>query len=872
MVVAWAIKDFGGLIPRTGSRNLPQAAAEQAANCDLASGYIAGLPIPELIRDFSTLPVKPSRAYRLPGPDPTFPDAWLALPSPYSSVARSPLANDPLRRVYWTNPGQGAFWNTYQRVLNGNTGSNAPYTLGFIAPTAGVTVAASTKGEAFFSPQSRGGTLALASGTFAITLPMADAGPLGEGTHTVTVLDPVSQATATSVPFLVTTSPTNLVATNPLVKTGASMTVSGTFAVTSTDYNPASIDYAFDGGSWNTVTPTIVGSTYNFSVTAPGADGAHTIQTRFTASPAILSNVFSFVSATANTLYVNPINVHAPGDVATVSGFYVGAGTPASISWTIDGGATASPGAVGSATISGGTWSQQITTPLVGTHIITFSAATFASSATTWSVQLGQSLSVNQPAPVAPNGTLAFSGAFAGITPMNLLIAFDTDVTSGSVNVSRSYCFTYVDEYGQESSPSPPSGVVDGLSDGTWTISGLPTTPVPAPPAGTNYPRIVSLNLYRTLTGTTTGAQFYLVKNIVYDPGTFPSGGVFTDTIPDTAIVNNLTLISSAWVPPLPTLDGLTALPGGMLAGFTGNTVHFCEPDRPHAWPAAYDQSVQYDIMGLAVWQQSLVVLTSGYPSTGSGNSPSNFVFTQVRVPEPCIARGSIITDLMGVYYASQNGLVMLNYFGMQNQTLSLFTKNIWLEKYHAANIIACRHRSQYLAVNSDSGGFVIDYSEQRLGVMPISSLAGVSAIWNDEYTGDAYVMAGGIVYRWDSPNTPQLVFRWRSKQFYGPAPVSLGACQISLGPQVAVAVDNPDPLGNGDPTLVLPDGINAIFNLYAGPNGANLIMTKNLTSQRMIFRLPSGFKAFDWQFEVVGRASIHAIEVASTMKELKGV
>ena len=36
--------------------------------------------------------------------------------------------------------------------------------------------------------------------------------------------------------------------------------------------------------------------------------------------------------------------------------------------------------------------------------------------------------------------------------------------------------------------------------------------------------------------------------------------------------------------------------------------------------------------------------------------------------------------------------------------------------------------------------------------------------------------------------------------------------------------------------------------------------------------RLPSGFKADIWQFELRGRAPIYSLHVASTMKELKGV
>lgn len=119
------------------------------------------------------------------------------------------------------------------------------------------------------------------------------------------------------------------------------------------------------------------------------------------------------------------------------------------------------------------------------------------------------------------------------------------------------------------------------------------------------------------------------------------------------------------------------------------------------------------------------------------------------------------------------------------------------------------------------------------------------------------------------------LIYRWRSRQFYLPAPASLGACQVSLNSMVTKHV--PDvmlvpPLDASDPLTVLPPGVNAVFRLYVGPKGRTLLFEKVLDQPRMIFRLPSGRKAFNWQFEVVARVPIHSVELASTMRELKGV
>ena len=175
-----------------------------------------------------------------------------------------------------------------------------------------------------------------------------------------------------------------------------------------------------------------------------------------------------------------------------------------------------------------------------------------------------------------------------------------------------------------------------------------------------------------------------------------------------------------------------------------------------------------------------------------------------------------------------------------------------------------------YLLIQPD----IIDYAEQRLGFVNISALQSATCIWNDEYNGATYICSGGKVYEWDAPSQPPMIYRWRSKQFYAPAPISLGAVQIASAP----AMETPPPipntaqtLTNGDPTLVLPAGVNAVFNVYTGANNT-LIFSRNLLKNREIFRLPSGFKAFDWQFEIVAQVPIHSIEVGSTMRDLKGV
>jgi hypothetical protein len=443
-----------------------------------------------------------------------------------------------------------------------------------------------------------------------------------------------------------------------------------------------------------------------------------------------------------------------------------------------------------------------------------------------------------------------------------------TTVTGGDTTVpaiDRVYLYTLVNSFGEESSPSPVSNLMSGPPDATWTITGFPTN---APTVtGRAYPPITSLRLYRTITSQSSGAQFYFVVELP-----FPTSGTYVDTINDSLAALNDVLETVGWENPPDNLDGLVALTGGMLAGFTNNTVHMTEPNHPHTWPSIYDQSVHYDIVGMVAWQQYLMVLTNGYPSAGSGNTPSNFLLVQTQVAEPCIARGSIVVDPGGVFYASQNGLMLYTGYQITNQTLMLIEKNEWLKYYHAKSIIAARHRQQYIAINETDQGFLIDYREQRLGIEDLTTLKDAVSIWNDEEEGDTLVCADKIIYEWDNPYTDPQVYRWRSKNFNTPLPISLGAVQIDIDPEILDPAPPPTtliPLDNGDVTL--PDGVNAVFNYFAGPKLA-LIMTRNLTMQQEIFRLPKGFKCFDHQVEIIARVPVSSIQLATTLSELKGV
>lgn len=240
---------------------------------------------------------------------------------------------------------------------------------------------------------------------------------------------------------------------------------------------------------------------------------------------------------------------------------------------------------------------------------------------------------------------------------------------ASGTTVVRSYLYTWQTAYGEEGPPSPAT-TATGASSGTWNL----TIPA-APSASTSNRNIAYINIYRTVTNGDGTATFYRVTQLAIGTGTY------ADSLADTAITSNTVLASTYWSGPPSTLQGCRVLPNGMIVAWSLNDeLWFCEPYRPHAWPTAYTISVDQPIVGIGNTGQSFAVLTEGTPYVGTGVHPSTIALIASAIKEPCISRGSIVSTEQGVFYASRNGLILMQ-FGSgvaQNATEQIFSRQDW--------------------------------------------------------------------------------------------------------------------------------------------------------------------------------------------------
>ena len=405
----------------------------------------------------------------------------------------------------------------------------------------------------------------------------------------------------------------------------------------------------------------------------------------------------------------------------------------------------------------------------------------------------------------------------------------DTPVTNATIPAkvvpeSRTYIYTFVSAYGEEGPPSDASDVIDLDSEKTTSIT------LGGAPSG-NY----NITLKRIYRSSTVGniAKFQFVAEIPVSQLTF------SDTVAQADLAE--TLPSETWLAPPLGLKGLRLMANGAAVGFVGRTVYLSEPNLPHAWPNQY--TVDEDIVGIAVFGQSVAVLTKSYPYLMSGVDPAAMTLTKLKLPQACVAKRSIVETGDGVIYASPEGLVQIgSTIGML--TLGLYSREQW-QAFNPSSIECYIYNGRVLvtyATGSQRAMLVIDVSGQgaTLTTTDINTATPITSGYYDAKTDLLYLAQGGNIIRFDQGGN--LSMTWRSKIF-----------RLLSAENFAVA-------------QVRCSAYPMTFKLYA--DGV-LKHTKSVTNGDL-FRLPSGFRGLDWEFQLEGVNTITEVLIASSALELK--
>lgn len=390
---------------------------------------------------------------------------------------------------------------------------------------------------------------------------------------------------------------------------------------------------------------------------------------------------------------------------------------------------------------------------------------------------------------------------------------------------SRIYVYTYVSAWGEESQPCLASAAVDVMVGQTVTLSALSATP-------TGAYNVATKRIYRSNSGT-FGTQFQFVAEIAVATVTY------ADTIAGTALGE--VLATSTWAMPPANLSGLIALPNGVMAGFAGNEICFCDPYHPYAWPIAYRQATDFPIVSIGQYGGIVIVATTGTPYMITGVDPASMSMLKMEIQQACVSKRSMVQMGSGVCYASPDGLVFASGGGATLATKDHFTRDEW-QALVPSSIHAYLLDGRYIGfynTGAISGGFIFSPADGKDGLVMLDTYA--TSGYVDPVLDALYLMVGTNIVRWDSHATLKKTMTWKSKVFVAPKP-----CNMACGQVLAVAY----PL---------------TMNIYAD----GVLKRAQIVVDEKPFRLPGGFLARDWEIEIVGTTEIYSVYLAESIAEL---
>lgn len=475
--------------------------------------------------------------------------------------------------------------------------------------------------------------------------------------------------------------------------------------------------------------------------------------------------------------------------------------------------------------------------------------------------------------------TISDSGTVTLGIPAALVADTTTDPYVGlGVQETRAYVYTWVSAYGEEGPPSPPT-VYQGWSEDPWVI-GL-TAPTVGEFANRNLSKV---RIYRTISGIGGATTYFFVgEQDIADES-------YTDSATSDLVSANNLLQSLFYDGPPEDLEGMVALPNGIVAGWRENEIWFSEPFLPHAWPSPYTLATEYPIIGMGVIGQSLIVCTTGSPYAVSGVNPATMTMSRLAVTEPCLSRASIVSTPQGVVYASPNGLALAAPGAVSIVTRNLITKDMWLDPQDYLSVPTLR--AALLAGNYYTWGSVrpgafepntfqadafaqedftgayhgayIDVSNPRVSWVNLRSETPVYSCFADQWTGEVFTIKDGEVFWLDiTRNRAHESYTWRSKIFEAPNKRSFEAMRIWFSTFPETPELNPVQVVS---PATLADDMYGIVRIYAD---GILRFSRELRSTGEFMRLPSGFKSQFWEVEIEARVKLTSIELATSAKEL---
>lgn len=424
------------------------------------------------------------------------------------------------------------------------------------------------------------------------------------------------------------------------------------------------------------------------------------------------------------------------------------------------------------------------------------------------------------------------------------------------------------------------------------------------------------------ITVTTTTAFTYANTGSDESSASDAAGVITNDSYTDDFDFLNLVdiLVSDDYEKPKATMVGLTLVQNNMVAGFFDNQLCFAEPGKPWAWPIAYRQTFEHDIVAIEVVGGYLIVLTGTYAYRVSGNDPATLSISRVDKPYPCLSKRSVVNMGYGVLFATYGGLALWGTGGLSLATKYIHDWDTWDDDIDPTTIVGHFFNDKYFG-SYDGGSFLFEQDE-KVGGYYVTAGHQFNSAWTDVTTNALYTSSDelGNITQWGSSTWPLRPMEWKSKTIVTKDFINVGAARIvgdytttaediaayatyngSIVAYNTVVFDDSEQLGtvNGPTDYVGEDGVTVnnfgAFNtgVVNGPAGLgamirsprtapsqysvvfklfqnkNLVFTQSVTSDS-VFRCPSGYKSDTFEVSVASEARIRSIHLSETPDGLR--
>lgn len=402
------------------------------------------------------------------------------------------------------------------------------------------------------------------------------------------------------------------------------------------------------------------------------------------------------------------------------------------------------------------------------------------------------------------------------------------------------YVYTFVDAWGVEGPPSPPSAIDERVID----------TPVDltfsTPPNGSyNFGAGALKRFYRSSSGAGTASYLYA--------GEVPiATNSFTDVMPNSGLAEMVPSVT--WVGPPDDdtslypdgpLQGIIPITNGILGGFSGRTLCFSEPFLYHAWPFEYRITIEEDIIGMVAITSGVLVVTGTRPYIVSGVHPASMAVLPLDEHQGLVSKRGLVD--MGTYaiYPSPDGLVLVENMSARLATNDMLTHEQW-QTYDPTNITAFLADGKYVGF-SNGKGFIFDPRGGKDALIDINREY-VAGFFDGPTGRTLLATSSGAIKDWGANPASPATYIWRSAKKIAPQGVSMSVARLTAWDSLA---SNPITM------RVYADGV----------------LTDTVVFNEDVFsykRLSSGFRAKLWEFELEGTNPVTYAGLFEAMQEVR--